>query len=183
MQLLEALDLKRCSRANEEKIDATKEMSLIAQSVIKNVGQINNGRELLMVVARFVQYKIVKKEYYELLSSQFGKHLDNIDFYTKCETLYYLALTDIDSQYIFKTTHNLCSSFAQAFSQKLSSNNNADFHLAGLFSEQQQQFIGAALQDLEKHEARIIKKSLDSERMRLVKESNDMKQLQEKEDK
>jgi hypothetical protein len=85
---------------------------------MKNVGKLNNGKELLTIIERFVKYQIGIKDYYELLAVEFAKNLDDINFKSKCEILYYLALADIDSQFIYKTTHNICSSYVEALLQK-----------------------------------------------------------------
>lgn len=110
MQVLDPSILYR----KEFKLDLTKEVRLLAKSVIKNINQIN-FKHLLTFVPRFLNYQIGTKAYYEILAIQFAKDIDKYNFKQKSKLLYMFAVADIDQSYIFKTLVKLCASYSEAF--------------------------------------------------------------------
>ena len=112
-QLLEVMTSKIMNR-NDFKPDFTKEMRLIAKSMIKKVNQLKPNRDILNMVSKFYYYQIGNKIYYEILAVEFAKNIDLFNFKNKCKILYYFALADIDSSHTLKTAHKLCSSYSEA---------------------------------------------------------------------
>jgi hypothetical protein len=111
--------MKTCSRAGGRYIDAIKEVHIIAKSIMKDIGSMRPAnKDLWFITERFIKYQVGNKDYYELLAIELAKHLDQIDFKSKCDTLHHLAQADIDSQFIYKTAHNLCSAYTEAITLK-----------------------------------------------------------------
>ncbi len=72
-----------------------------------------------------------------MLAIEFVKHIDKFNFKNKTRLLYYFALADIDSSYILKTAHKLCSSYSEAFLYKSGALIDLEgLPKLGLFSEQ-----------------------------------------------
>jgi hypothetical protein len=108
------LDIKILNR-NDFKLDLTKEVRLIAKSIIKKINQIKAEPHLQMIIPRFLYYQIGTKAYYEMMAIEFVKHLDEFSFKNKARLLQWFALADIDPSYILKSTHKICSAYSEAF--------------------------------------------------------------------
>lgn len=124
------LDMKTLNRS-EFNLDLSKEVRLIAKSMMKKLNQLHAETHLQMIVPRFLQYQIGTKAYYEMLAIEFVKHIDKFSYKNKARLLYWFALADIDSSYILKSAHKLCSSYSEAFMHR-----NEHIPQLGLFTEQ-----------------------------------------------
>jgi hypothetical protein len=67
-----------------------------------------------------------------MLAIEFVKHLDDFSFKNKTRLLYWFALADIDSNYILKTAHKICSAYSEAFIHR---NELSELPKLGLYSD------------------------------------------------
>jgi hypothetical protein len=111
------------------------EVRLIAKSLIKKLNNIKAEQHLMMIVPRLMYYQIGTKAYYEMLAIEFVKHVDKFSLKNKSRLLYWFALADIDSSYIFKTAHKLCASYSEAFLHRHNSNEILDLPKLGLYTD------------------------------------------------
>lgn len=84
-----------------------------------------------------------------MLAIEFVKHIDKFNFKNKSRLLYWFALADIDSSYILKTAHKICSSYSEAFHYKTGTMVDLEgLPKLGLYSEQQIRYITDASKDI-----------------------------------
>ena len=130
------LDPKIMNR-KEFKLDLNLEVRLIAKSMIKKINQLKADQHLPIIVPKFLNHQLGIKGYYEMLAIEFVKHIDKFNFKNKSRLLYWFALADIDSSYILKTAHKICSSYSEAFNYKTGTIIDLEgLPKLGLYSEQ-----------------------------------------------
>lgn len=84
-----------------------------------------------------------------MLAIEFVKHIDKFNFKNKSRLLYWFAMADIDSSYILKTAHKICSSYSEAFHYKTGTMVDLEgLPKLGLYSEQQIRYITDASRDI-----------------------------------
>lgn len=125
------LDTKTLNRGKDFNLEVSREVRLIAKAIMMKLNQLYAETHLQMIVPRFLQYQIGTKAYYEMLAIEFVKNIDKFSYKNKARLMYWFALADIDSSYILKSAHKLCSSYSEAFIHR-----NDALPQLGLFSEQ-----------------------------------------------
>ena len=108
------LDIKIMNR-KDFRLDLTKEVHLIAKSIVKKINQLKPESHLQMILPRFLYYQVGIKAYYEMFAIEFVKNIEKFNFKTKSRLLYFFALADIDPSYIIKTAHKICAAYSEAF--------------------------------------------------------------------
>ena len=96
-------------------LEIEKDVKLYSKDIITKANKMN-PQNLKLFLKVLIDFKIKDKNYFEILSMEFIKKIDEFPLKDKILVFYYLALEDIDPSYLYKSLERMVNSYVEAVS-------------------------------------------------------------------